>query len=137
MRRSLIYLHTGSVFIHDEIDSNGTHKLSQNFHLDDNITLDNETQKATMTNDDASIELIQQLPVNLNMFEGSEDPIRGWMSMDFKKLIPIQSMEYITKEQEFQTMINATEKPVKEVIVEANSYTFVYENGDKERVEVE
>ena len=138
INRNVVIIHDKGVFIHDSIESNSVHDYSQIFQLGKNVNVEiNNTNEMILKSsiDNTSMVLMQLEEVSsYDLFNGSNDPVRGWRSEYFNQIEPITSVAYYNSDTstEFRTMIQFDENQLEVEVIEMEDSPLVYRFTDEE-----
>ena len=144
INRNVVLMYEKGVFIHDSIESNSVHDYSQVFQLGDNLNIEfNHTNEMFLNSSiDGTSMVLRQLEEcsSYDLFNGSNDPIRGWRSEYFNQIEPINSVVYYKSgtSTEYRTMIQFDENHLEVEIIEIEESQFVYQFavGDNETLSI-
>tara|TARA_A200000159_G_scaffold69440_2_gene64447 strand:- start:411 stop:2255 length:1845 start_codon:yes stop_codon:yes gene_type:complete len=138
INRNVVIIHDKGVFIHDSIESNSVHDYSQIFQLGENVNVEiTHTNEMILQSsiDDTSM-VLRQLEEfsSYDLFNGSNDPIRGWRSEYFNQIEPITSVAYYKSDTstEFRTMIQFDDNQLDVEVIEREDSPLVYLFTDEE-----
>ncbi|MCF2132034.1 heparinase II/III family protein [Strepomyces sp. STD 3.1] len=114
IERTVIYLKPNNIVIHDQILSDEENKYSQIFNVGENVEVNKISNQEFLLEskvDTTSIKLTQLSSDDLegvDIYNGSEDPIRGWQSNTLNEKHPITSISFNKKgeNQSYITTIN-------------------------------
>ncbi len=138
INRNVIIIYDKGIFIHDTISSINEHQYQQVFNIGKDVSI-NYNQSSLLrfnsTKDNSSIYLRQLVEYSsMEIFTGSEEPVRGWMSETFNQVIPISTVVYSTSgsDVQFQTQIGFGVSGFNVTVVSSDSVTnsYVINNDD-------
>ena len=115
-RRSILFIKPRYFIIIDNLISSSEHTYSLFFHLRPGlqISLDEYNVKTLNNNQWPNIEILplEKVGLGINIIKGINDPLQGWISYRYKKIIPNIAIEYQKrgKEVKFITILYP-EKP--------------------------
>lgn len=145
IERTIIYLKPSNMIIHDKIVSFNENKYSQIFNIGENVNVQkvNDNEFLLKSKIDSSAIKLKQLESNgsdgVNVYEGSEDPIRGWQSNTLNEKHPITSINFNKKgkNQSYMTVINLDGKEsIQDVNYSAKQDSYQIEMTDSNKVNI-
>ncbi len=99
LHRRTIKLNDKTITIIDNLEAIRQHKITQYFHLAENVRIDKiETNHIFLRADSIQIEMIIDERLDIRTYMGSENPIMGWSSRGYHRKTPITTIaaEYQT-----------------------------------------
>lgn len=145
IKRTVIYLKPGNIIIHDQIESSTENKYSQIFNIGENVSVNKISDQEFLLEskvDSTSVKLTQLSSDDLDgvdVYNGSEDPIRGWQSDTLNEKHPITSLSFNKKgdKQSYMTVINLNgNESVKDVKYSSKRGTYEVEMNDGTTVNI-
>ncbi|MEK4621809.1 MULTISPECIES: heparinase II/III family protein [Priestia] len=148
VKRTMIYIKPSNIIIHDEILSDDENKYSQIFNIGADVTVNKISDKDFLLKSqlDSTIIRLTQLDssdlTGVHIYNGLENPIRGWQSYSLNEKHPINSIYFDKKgkNQSYFTLLNFNEHDkIKNAYYDLNkkSYEFEMANNTKMRINIE
>lgn len=141
LERNLIYS-KGVIFLIDRGIFQTPEIMHQNFNISNDVTISSIEQNVTsIQNDNKNITITQHFNVNnVEEFYGDKKNIRGFISQQFNKLIPIHQIDYSIKSKNpvFLTEINTDIDNIKVSDVSFNATTnILHFSIDGEKIKID
>ncbi|MGW6383128.1 heparinase II/III family protein [Peribacillus butanolivorans] len=146
IERTVIYLKPSNMIIHDRIISDEKNKYSQIFNIGENVKINKLNDQEFLLEsqlDSTSIKLTQLESDDIegvDIYKGSEDPIRGWQSYTLNEKHPITSVYFNKKgkNQSYMTVINLDRnESIQDVKYSAKQDSYEIEMTDDNKVNIE
>lgn len=146
IKRHIIYLKNAeSILIHDIIESEDENNYSQIFNIGQHVNItqvDEKEFKLESTLDSTSINIKQigaSFFESIDVFEGEEDPIRGWQSFTLNEKHPVTSLHFNKqgKNESYLTLLCLDGNDLVEDVVyseKTNGYSIHYKDGSSEQI---